>query len=73
MEPAAYSSVVRPDAHGEVWYSVDPLNILPGIAEARGYLDGASATYETLRERCDRNGLSPTRESIALLQYLTCG
>ncbi|HEX4049467.1 MAG TPA: BTAD domain-containing putative transcriptional regulator [Steroidobacteraceae bacterium] len=52
-EPAAYSSVVRFDAQGEVWYSVDPLNILPGIAEARGDLDGASATYEALLERCE--------------------
>ena len=50
---AAYSSVVRFDAQGEVWYSVDPLNILPGIAEARGDLDGASATYEALLERCE--------------------
>ena len=50
---AAYSSVVRFDAQGKVWYSVDPLNILPGIAEARGDFDGASATYEALLERCD--------------------
>jgi hypothetical protein len=52
-ELAAYSSVVRFDVQGEVWYSVDPLNILPGIAEARGDLDGASATYEALLERCE--------------------
>ena len=52
-EPVAYSSVVRFDAQGEVWYSVEPLNILPGIAEARGDLDGASATYEALVERCE--------------------
>jgi hypothetical protein len=47
---AAYSSVVRFDAQGDVWYSVDQLNILRGIAEARGDLDGALATYEALLE-----------------------
>jgi predicted ATPase/DNA-binding SARP family transcriptional activator len=51
-EPAARSSVERFDAEGEVWYTVDPLSILAGIAEARGDLDRASATYEALLARC---------------------
>ncbi len=55
-EQAAHSSAERFDAQGEVWYSVDPLNILAGIAEARGDLDGASATYEALLERCREPG-----------------
>jgi predicted ATPase/DNA-binding SARP family transcriptional activator len=50
-EPAARSSAVRFDAQGEVWMSVGPLNILAGIAAARGDLDGASAAYEALLER----------------------
>ena len=50
-EPAAQSSAERFDAQGEVWLSVDPLNILAGIAAARGDLDGASAAYEALLER----------------------
>ena len=36
--------------------SVDPLNILAGIAAARGDLDGASAAYEALLERCRAAG-----------------
>ena len=55
-EQAAHSSVERFDAQAEVWLPVDPLNILPGIAEARGDLDGASATYEALLERCRAAG-----------------
>ena len=55
-EQAAHSSVERFDAQGEVWLSVDPLNILAGIAEARGDLDGASAAYEALLERCRAAG-----------------
>jgi predicted ATPase/DNA-binding SARP family transcriptional activator len=55
-EQAANSSVARFDAQGEVWDSVDPLNILAGIAEARDDLDGASATYEALLERCRADG-----------------
>ena len=55
-EPAARASVERFNAEGEVWLSVDPLNILAGIAEARGDLDGASATYEALLERCRAAG-----------------
>jgi len=51
-EPTARSSVERFDAQGEVWCTVDPLSILAGIAEARGDLDGASAAYEALLERC---------------------
>ena len=51
-EPAARSSAERFDTQGEVWLSVDPLNILAGIAAARGDLDGASAAYEALLERC---------------------
>ncbi len=35
---------------------VDPLNILAGIAAARGDLDGASAAYEALLERCRAAG-----------------
>ena len=50
-EPAARSSAERFDTQGEVWLSVDPLNILAGIAAARGDLDGASAAYEALLER----------------------
>jgi tetratricopeptide (TPR) repeat protein len=55
-EPAARSSVERFDTQGEVWLSVDPLNLLAGIAEARGDLDGASATYEALLQRCREAG-----------------
>ena len=55
-EQAAHSSVERFGRQGEVWLSVDPLNILAGIAEARGDLDGASATYEALLERCRAAG-----------------
>jgi tetratricopeptide (TPR) repeat protein len=50
-EPAARSAVERFDAQGEVWMSVGSLNILAGIAAARGDLDGASAAYEALLER----------------------
>jgi predicted ATPase/DNA-binding SARP family transcriptional activator len=50
-EPAARSGVERFDAQGEVWMSVGSLNILAGIAAARGDLDGASAAYEALLER----------------------
>ena len=50
-EPAARSSIERFDALGDVWSSVGPLNILAGIAAARGDLDGAAATYEALLER----------------------
>ena len=55
-EPAAHASVERFNAEGEVWLSVGPLNILAGIAESRGDLDGASATYEALLERCRAAG-----------------
>jgi tetratricopeptide (TPR) repeat protein len=55
-EPVARSSVERFDAEGEVWYTVDPLSNLAGIAEARGDLDGASAIYEALLERCRAAG-----------------
>ena len=55
-EQAAQSSVERFDTQGDVWLSVDPLNILAGIAAARGDLDGASATYEVLLERCRAAG-----------------
>ncbi len=55
-EPAARSSVERFDAQGEVWYTVDPLSNLAGIAEARGDLESASAIYETLLERCRAAG-----------------
>jgi tetratricopeptide (TPR) repeat protein len=55
-EPAARASVERFNAEGEVWSSVGPLNILAGIAESRGDLDGASATYEALLERCRAAG-----------------
>ena len=55
-EQAARSSVERFGTQGEVWLSVDPLNILAGIAEARGDLDSASATYEALLERCRAAG-----------------
>jgi predicted ATPase/DNA-binding SARP family transcriptional activator len=55
-EPAARASVERFNAEGEVLLSVGPLNILAGIAESRGDLDGASATYEALLERCRAGG-----------------
>ena len=55
-EPAARSSVERFDAQGEVWYTVDSLSILAGIAGARGDLDGASAIYQALLERCRAAG-----------------
>lgn len=55
-EQAAQSSVERFDTQGDVWLSVDPLNILAGIAAARGDLDGTSATYEALLERCRAAG-----------------
>jgi predicted ATPase/DNA-binding SARP family transcriptional activator len=51
-EPAARSSVERFDAQGEVWLPADSLSILALIAEARCDLDGASAAYEALLERC---------------------
>jgi predicted ATPase len=50
-EHAARSCVERFDAQGEVWLSVGSLNILAGIAAARGDLDGAAAAYEALLER----------------------
>ena len=55
-EPAARSAAERFDAQGEVWMSVGPLHILAGIAAARGDLDGASAAYEALLERCRAAG-----------------
>ena len=55
-EAAARASVERFNAEGEVWLSVDPLNILAGIAESRGDLVGASATHEALLERCRAAG-----------------
>ena len=55
-EPAAHSSVERFDAQGEVWLPVDSLSILALIAEARCDLDGASAAYEALLERCRAAG-----------------
>ena len=55
-EQAAQSSVERFDTQGDVWLSVDPLNILAGIAAARGDLDGASVAYEALLERCRAAG-----------------
>ena len=50
-EQAARSCVEHFDAQGDVWFSVGSLNILAGIAAARGDLDGASAAYEALLER----------------------
>ena len=55
-EPAAHSSVERFDAQREVWLPVDSLSILALIAEAQGDLDGASAAYEALLERCRAAG-----------------
>ena len=55
-EQAARSSVERFDTQAEVWLPVDSLSILALIAEARGDLDGASATYEALLERCRAAG-----------------
>ena len=55
-EPAAHSSVDRFDTHGEVWLPVDALSILALITEARSDLDGASAAYEVLLERCRAAG-----------------
>ncbi len=56
QSPPPAASVERFNAEGEVWSSVGPLNILAGIAESRGDLDGASATYEALLERCRAAG-----------------
>ena len=55
-EQAARSSVERFGTQGEVWLPVDSLSILALIAEARGDLDGASATYEAILERCRAAG-----------------
>ena len=55
-EQAARSSAERFDAQGEVWMSVGSLSILAGIAAARGDLDGASAAYGVLLERCRAAG-----------------
>jgi tetratricopeptide (TPR) repeat protein len=58
-EAAAISSVERFDAAGEVLLVVNALNALAGIAAARGDLDGASAAYEALLERCRTTGHHP--------------
>jgi tetratricopeptide (TPR) repeat protein len=50
-EQAARSGIERFDAEGEIWLSVDASNILAGVAEAQGDLDGAAATYESVLER----------------------
>jgi predicted ATPase len=50
-EQAARSCIKRFAAEGEIWLSVEPLNILAGVAEARGDLDGAATTYESVLER----------------------
>ena len=55
-EQAARSGAGRFDAQGEVWFSVGSLSILAGIAAARGDLDGASAAYGALLERCRAAG-----------------
>jgi tetratricopeptide (TPR) repeat protein len=56
-EPAARSSVERFDAaRGGLVYRRPAERILAGIAEARGHLDGASAAYEALLERCRAAG-----------------
>jgi predicted ATPase/DNA-binding SARP family transcriptional activator len=51
-EVAARSSIRRLDAAGEVLLVVNSLNALAGITAAKGDLEGASAAYEALLERC---------------------
>jgi predicted ATPase/DNA-binding SARP family transcriptional activator len=55
-ETAVRSSLERFDALGEVYLSVDSLNVLANIAEARGDLDAAAATHEALLQRCRAAG-----------------
>ncbi len=55
-ERAARSSVERFDVEGEVWAVVSPLIALAAIADARGDLDTAATTYETLLGRCRAAG-----------------
>jgi predicted ATPase len=58
-EAAALSSIDRFDAAGEVLLVVNALNAHAGIAAARGDLEGASAAYESLLERCRATGHHP--------------
>jgi predicted ATPase/DNA-binding SARP family transcriptional activator len=55
-EAAARSSLDAFDAQGEVFFSIDPMNILAGIAEARGDLDQAVVMHEAILERCRQTG-----------------
>ena len=57
-EPVARSSLDGFDAAGEVLAVVSPLNALASIAEARGDLEAATASYEALVERCRATGQS---------------
>jgi predicted ATPase/DNA-binding SARP family transcriptional activator len=56
VEQAARSSLERFNAEGETWFSVEPLGLLAGVAEARGDLDEAAVRYESLLERCRATG-----------------
>ena len=58
-EAAALSSIERFDAAGEVLLVVNALNALAGVAAAKGDLEGASAAYEALLERCRATGQHP--------------
>jgi tetratricopeptide (TPR) repeat protein len=55
-ERAARYSFERFDAIGEVMFSIDSSNMLAGIAEGRGDLDGAAAIHEATLERCRAAG-----------------
>ncbi len=69
-EPVARSSLERFDAAGEVLLVVSPLNALASIAEIRGDLDAASASYEALLERCRATG-QPLQVPFSLVALAT--
>ena len=58
-EAAALSSIERFDAAGEVLLVVNALNVLAGVAAAKGDYEGASVAYEALLERCRATGQHP--------------
>jgi predicted ATPase/DNA-binding SARP family transcriptional activator len=60
-EDSATSSLDRFERAGEVWFTFDALNTTAGIAEARGDLDRAAATYEALLDRCQTEDTSSYR------------
>jgi predicted ATPase/DNA-binding SARP family transcriptional activator len=69
-EPAAWSSLARFDAEGEILLVVSPLNALASIAEAQGDLDAASAAYEALLARCRATG-QPLHVPFSLVALAT--